>query len=42
MKFIFNPVFISDNEFVFYAYVAIILLIIIVTTIFVIKEIKKK
>ena len=42
MKNIFNPIFIGNNEILFYSYIFVMLFIIILTTIFVIKEIKKK
>lgn len=42
MKFIFNPFFIKNNELLFYTYLGIIILIIIITILFVIKEVGKK
>ena len=42
MKNIFNPIFIRGNETLFYVYIAIISIIILITAIFVIREIKKK
>ena len=41
MKNIFNNIYIKDNELLFYIYIAIMIIIMILTTIFVIKEIKK-
>ena len=42
MKNIYNPIYIKGNELAFYITIVLVLLIIILTTIFVIKEIKKK
>ena len=42
MKYIFNKFFIKENELLFYIYLIIILIMILATVIFVIKEVKKK
>lgn len=41
MKNIFNNFFIKDHEILFYAYIIAMIIIIILTIIFVIKELKK-
>jgi heme/copper-type cytochrome/quinol oxidase subunit 4 len=41
MKYIFNPIYVKENEILFYIFLIVILLIIILTTIFVIKEVNK-
>ena len=41
MKNIFNKIYIDGNELLFYTYVILILIMIILTVIFVVKEIKR-
>ena len=41
MKNIFSNVYINGNELLFYSYVVLMLIMIILTVIFVVKEIKK-
>lgn len=41
MKNIFNPVYIKENELLFYIFLIVIVLIMIITTIFVLKEVNK-
>ena len=41
MKYIFNLIYVKENEMLFYIFLMVILLIIILTTIFVIKEVNK-
>ena len=42
MKYIFNPVYIKGNELMFYLFLIAMAVIIILTAIFVIKEIKNE
>lgn len=42
MKYIYKPIFIRGNETIFYVYLAIMAIIMIITLILVIKELKKK
>lgn len=41
IELIFNKYYINDCEIIFYSYLAVIVLIILLTSIFVIKEVKK-
>jgi len=41
MKIVFNNTYIQNNEILFYTYILIMILIIILTIIFVDKEVKK-
>jgi len=42
MNSVFSPVYIKGNEVIFYAYLLCMLIIMIVTAVFIIKELKKK
>jgi hypothetical protein len=42
MKNVFSPIFIKGNEVIFYAYLICMLIIMIATVIFIIRELKKK
>lgn len=42
MKYIYNNIFISNNEMIFYIYLASMIIIMITTIIFVKKEIKNE
>ncbi len=42
MNYVFNTLFLEGNEILFYSYVAIIIIMIVLTIIFVKKELGKK
>ena len=42
MSKVFSPIYIGNHEVLFYAYLISMLIIIVLTTIFVIKEVRKK
>ena len=42
MNYLFNTLFLEENEILFYSYVAIIIIMIVLTILFVKKELGKK
>ncbi len=42
MSRVFSPIYIGDHEVLFYVYLASMLIIMVLTLIFVVKEVKKK
>ena len=42
MRKVFSPIYIGDHEVLFYAFLISMLIIMVLTVIFVVKEVKKK